>query len=73
MAVFTSFLHGVIHAGRLRLREPLPAAPEPEATALLAESYRLHALGVVQRQGSPEPGSRAPGRFSWAYLCAHSE
>jgi hypothetical protein len=47
MAVLTTFLRGALYEGRLLLREPLPAQADPEATALLGETYRLHALGVA--------------------------
>ncbi len=47
MAVLTTFLRGVMEAGRLMLREPLPANADPDAPALLAEAYRQHALSVA--------------------------
>jgi hypothetical protein len=47
MTVLTTFLQGVLQAGRLMLREPLPESPAPDAILLLAEAYRVHALGVA--------------------------
>jgi hypothetical protein len=47
MTVLTTFLQGVVQAGRLMLREPLPEGPAPDAAALLAEAYGVHALGVA--------------------------
>ncbi len=47
MAVLTTFLRGVLQAGRLVLREPLPARPEPEAVAVLEAAFRRHALDVA--------------------------
>jgi MoxR-vWA-beta-propeller ternary system domain bpX4 len=47
MTVLTTFLRGVVEAGRLMLREPLPEQPEPNAAALLKDAYDIHALGVA--------------------------
>jgi hypothetical protein len=52
MAILTTFLHGVLEAGRVILREPLPPQADPDAPAALAEAYRLHALTVA---GPPVP------------------
>lgn len=47
MTVLSTFLRGVIEAGRLVLREPLPARPDADALAVLADAYRVHALSVA--------------------------
>jgi hypothetical protein len=47
MSALTTFLRGVLEAGRLMLREPLPAQADPDALAALTEAYRLHALSVA--------------------------
>ncbi len=47
MTVLTTFLRGVVQAGRLLVREPLPEAPAPDARTLLAEAYGVHALCVA--------------------------
>jgi hypothetical protein len=52
MAILTTFLHGVLDAGRLILREPLPAQTDSDAPAALAAAYRLHAQTVA---GPPIP------------------
>jgi hypothetical protein len=64
MAILTTFLRGITEAGRLMLREPPPTGPEPEATALLAEAYAIHTLGV----GSLP--ARQSKRSSW--FCSNS-
>jgi hypothetical protein len=43
----SSFLHGVLSAGQLMLREPLPAQTEADSLTLLADAYRVHALTVA--------------------------
>jgi hypothetical protein len=45
--VLSTFLRGVLEAGRLVLREPLPPTADPDAHAALADAYRLHALSVA--------------------------
>src|SRR5438105_15884697 len=52
MCALTGFLQGVVYAGRLLLREPLPAAPDVGATRLLEEAYCIHAMSVA---GPPIP------------------
>jgi hypothetical protein len=73
MAVLTPFLQTVLETGRLLLRAPLPAQPEPETAPLLADAYRLHALGVA---GPPIPfdpataqaASRVLYHAAWYFL-----
>jgi hypothetical protein len=77
MAVLSAFLHGVLSAGQLLLREPLPPHAEPDAMELLAEVYRDHALRVA---GPPiafdGPTALAAGRVlyqaSWYLLNANT-
>jgi len=52
MTVLSTFLRGVVYAGRLSLREPLPEQPDPDAVALLKNAYDIHVLGVA---GEPIP------------------
>jgi hypothetical protein len=73
MTVLTTFLRGVLQAGRLLLREPLPAEAAPDAVALLAEAYGVHALAVA---GPPIPfdadtaiaAARVLYRAAWYFL-----
>jgi hypothetical protein len=71
--VLTTFLRGVVQAGRLLLREPLPAAPAPDAVALLAEAYRVHALSVAGPAipfdaSTAVAAGRVLYRAAWYYL-----
>ncbi len=45
--VLTTFLRGVVDAGRLVLREPLPAQADPGAAPLLREAFERVALTVA--------------------------
>jgi len=73
MSVLTTFLRGVVYAGRLMVREPLPAESERDAAALLEEAYAIHALTVA---GPPLPfdaatavaASRVLYRATWCFL-----
>src|SRR5690349_594985 len=47
MAPFTTMLRDVLEAGRLVLREPLPAHDDGDALGVLADAYPQHALAVA--------------------------
>jgi hypothetical protein len=64
MAVLTTFVRQLLSEGRLLLREPLAATPEPEAAAALEEAYRTHALAVA----GPEIAFDAPTAVAAAKL-----
>jgi hypothetical protein len=47
MAILATFVRGVVQAGRLVLREPLPSRADAQSVELLSEAYRWYSLGVA--------------------------